>query len=333
MANDNRQATPTGVGAKPWIKMRTDLWNDPRTSALCDALDTDEARVIGGLYRLWSIADSHSTDGRLPWWAESMVDRKCGIVGFGQALQSVGWIVVDDDNVTIPDFEIHNGQSAKSRAQNSLRQQVRRSRKAADAEGSRTTRDNNATDSRRRSVTAMTREEESRDLEKTTKEPPPQHSTGPATTLAGSSDSWQEVVALLGNVGLAAAKQTARDARQKGYSTAQITELCAELAKRPQLGPGALAWRIQNVAPNRPLTDGWPETKSTTKQAPEIDVGRYTATWSKLRPSRRAELARMAQVDLSGFEGQGLRELPGKLRAPILETLAREAGDNPLSYE
>lgn len=328
MADSSRSAAPTGVGAKPWIKMRTDLWDDPRTSALCDALDADEARVIGGLYRLWSIADSHSTDGRLPWWSESMVDRKCGIEGFGKALQSVGWIVVDDNDVTIPDFEVHNGQSAKSRAQNSLRQQARRSRKIAETEVSRTKRDNDASGTRQRCVSGMTREDELKEKE-IKQEPPPHQSAESATTQTSGTDDWQEVVVLLGNTGLAAASQTAGDARQKGYSTTQIIELCDELAKRPQLGPGALAWRIQNVAPNRPLTEGWPESKPTTKPAPEIDIGRYTAAWSKTRPSQRAELARKAQIDLTGFEGQGLRELPGSLRLPLVELLAREAGDKP----
>lgn len=159
--------------------------------------------------------------------------------------------------------------------------------------------------------------------------PPPQYSGESATTQTSGKDDWQEVVVLLGNAGLAAASQTARDARQKGYSTTQMIELCDELAKRPQLGPEALAWRIQNVAPKRPSSEGWPESKPTTKPAPEIDIGRYTAAWSKTRPSQRVELARKAQVDLTGFEGQGLRELPGSLRLPLVELLAREAGDKP----
>ena len=48
-----------------WIKMRTDLWDDPRVAALCDKLGSTEAVVSGGLYRLWTIADQHSVDGLL----------------------------------------------------------------------------------------------------------------------------------------------------------------------------------------------------------------------------------------------------------------------------
>ena len=64
------------------------------------------------------------------------------------------------------------------------------------------------------------------------------HSAESATGQTICTDDWAEVVVLLGNVGLAAAAQTAREAKQKGYSTTQIIELCDELEKRPQLGPG-----------------------------------------------------------------------------------------------
>lgn len=332
MSDNSRSAAPTGVGAKPWIKMRTDLWDDPRTSALCDALDADEARVIGGLYRLWSIADSHSTDGRLPWWSESMVDRKCGIAGFGKALQSVGWIIVDDNDVTIPDFEVHNGQSAKSRAQNSLRQQARRSRKIVETEVSRTKRDNDASGTRQRCGSGVTNKDELKE-EKIKQEPPPHHSAESATTQTSGTDEWQEVVVLLGNAGLAAASQTARDARQRGYSKAQIIELCDELVKRPQLGPGALAWRIQNVAPNRPLYEGWPDSKPTTKPAPEIEIEKYKGTWSSLKRDPRLALARQAGIDLSRHAGtiteQSLDGMNAELRRPLVKLLAREAGGKP----
>lgn len=134
---------------------------------------------------------------------------------------------------------------------------------------------------------------------------------------------------ILRNVGLTAAAQSARDATQNGYTKTQMPQLCDEFVRRPQLGPGALAWRIKNVPPNVPFNEGWPDSKPTTKPAPDIEVARYAADWSLLRPSRRAELARQAQIDLSGHEGQGLRELPPALQKPIIEILARGAEQKP----
>lgn len=134
----------SGVGSDPWIKMRIALWDDPRVCSLCDALGTDEARVVGGLFRLWSIADSHSTDGFLPGMTKAAVDRKTCIPGFADALELIAWLLEDDGGLRIPDFEVHNGQSAKKRAQNTRRQQKLRSNGSV-ADLSRNDRDESAT--------------------------------------------------------------------------------------------------------------------------------------------------------------------------------------------
>jgi hypothetical protein len=268
-----------------------------------------------------------------------MINRKCGIEGFGKALQSVGWIVVDDNGVTIPDFEVHNGQSAKSRAQNSLRQQARRSRKIADSDASRTKRDSDASDTRQRSVTGMTREDESRDLEKTTKEPPPPPSnrtSGEPAKLepAGDADLLERVGEELISSGVGDWRRLLSSYRETGCSVGHALELI-EFWKRHQdrfdSPIGALHHRMENAHPSIPADDRWPglQEKHKPKPAPGVEVGRYAADWSLLRPSRRAELARQAQIDLSGHEGQGLRELPPALQKPIIEILARGTERKP----
>lgn len=102
--------------AGDWIKMRSNLWDDPRVARLCDLTGQTEAAVIGGLYWLWAMADQHSVDGVLEGLSLGQVDRKTGIKGFGQALEAVGWLDVEGDSLRIPEFESHNGTSAKKRA-------------------------------------------------------------------------------------------------------------------------------------------------------------------------------------------------------------------------
>lgn len=46
--------------AGDWIKMRSNLWDDPRVARICDLTDVGEAAVVGGLYWLWATADQHS---------------------------------------------------------------------------------------------------------------------------------------------------------------------------------------------------------------------------------------------------------------------------------
>lgn len=107
--------------AGDWIKMRTNLWDDPRVARLCDLTDSPEAMVIGGLYWLWAMADDHSEDGVLPGLTTKAIDRKTGIKGLGDALVAIGWLADNEEGVSIIGFEDHNGASAKKRAQTAKR--------------------------------------------------------------------------------------------------------------------------------------------------------------------------------------------------------------------
>lgn len=107
--------------AGDWIKMRTNLWDDPRVSKLCDLTGQGEAAIVGGLYWLWATADQHTEDGVLLHLTLRQIDRKTGISGFGDALVAAGWLSFDGEIVSIPNFEDHNGASAKKRSQTAKR--------------------------------------------------------------------------------------------------------------------------------------------------------------------------------------------------------------------
>ncbi|MFH5806660.1 hypothetical protein ACG2DA_21640, partial [Alienimonas sp. DA493] len=108
--------------------MRTDLWDDPRVADLCVALDEPEHAVCGGLFRLWSLADAHTTDGVLQVSSAAALDRKIGVRGFTEAVASVGWLDLADGEIRIVRFEDHNGKSAKRRADDAKRQANRRAK-------------------------------------------------------------------------------------------------------------------------------------------------------------------------------------------------------------
>jgi hypothetical protein len=120
--------------AGDWIKMRSNLWDDPRVAKLCDLTESAEAAVVGALYWLWSTADQHTEDGRMPGLTLRQIDRKAGVQGFGAALIHVGWITESDDGITILRFDEHNGESAKRRCSDAKRKANVR----ADADRSRT---------------------------------------------------------------------------------------------------------------------------------------------------------------------------------------------------
>ena len=107
--------------AGDWIKMRSNLWDDPRIARLADLTESSEAAVVGGLYWLWATADQHSTDGTMHGLSTKGIDRKTGVKGLGQALCDIGWLADHPEGVRICHFEEHNGSSAKKRCQTATR--------------------------------------------------------------------------------------------------------------------------------------------------------------------------------------------------------------------
>jgi hypothetical protein len=107
--------------AGEWIKVRTNLWDDPRIGQLCEITSQGEAAVIGGLYWLWATADEHSSDGLLTGMTTRTIDRKTGVQGLGVALVTIGWLAESEEGVTVSRFDEHNGASAKARAQTAKR--------------------------------------------------------------------------------------------------------------------------------------------------------------------------------------------------------------------
>jgi hypothetical protein len=124
--------------AGDWIKMRNNLWDDPRISQICDLTDVSEATVIGGLYWLWSAADEHTEDGFMPGLSINGIDRKTGVKGLGSALVSIEWIEEANGGINILRFDEHNGSSAKRRSSDAQRKANSRNMSAIDADNSTT---------------------------------------------------------------------------------------------------------------------------------------------------------------------------------------------------
>ena len=152
--------------AGDWIKMRGNLWDDPRVARLCDLTDESEAAVIGALYWLWATADQHTEDGCMPGLTMRQIDRKTGVSGFAAALVEIGWLRDDPQGVVIVNFTEHNGQSAKRRCTDAQRKANSRSVSASDADTDRTDGGQDE-DEKRRSAELEKRREEKR------KETPP----------------------------------------------------------------------------------------------------------------------------------------------------------------
>jgi len=102
--------------AGDWIKVRHDLPSDPAVIAIAAQIQASEDEVVGKLIRFWIWGDQQTRDGNAPGVTKTFLDRYLGVTGFADAMESVGWLLVESGGVNIPKFERHISQSAKSRA-------------------------------------------------------------------------------------------------------------------------------------------------------------------------------------------------------------------------
>lgn len=124
--------------AGDWIKMGKDLLTHPKVVRMASALRADKLRTVGGLFAVWCLFDTHSVDGKLSGYTAETIDEEIRFPGFCAAMEAVEWLETDADGASLPDFEEHNGQSAKRRAQETERKRADRKVSASDADKTRT---------------------------------------------------------------------------------------------------------------------------------------------------------------------------------------------------
>ena len=112
--------------AGDWIKMRADLHTHPKVVRIASALNADRLLIVGGLHAVWCLFDMHSEDGKLSGYTTKTVDDLIGCAGFAHAMCAVRWLVSEDDGLSLPEFDEHNGQSAKRRAAETKRKRNER---------------------------------------------------------------------------------------------------------------------------------------------------------------------------------------------------------------
>lgn len=102
--------------AGDWIKLEVTTPDKPEMVRMAELLSIDQDAVVGKCVRLWIWADSQSIDGNALSVTDSFIDRITYSPGFANALRQVGWLSGRHGLLAIPNFDRHNGQTAKNRA-------------------------------------------------------------------------------------------------------------------------------------------------------------------------------------------------------------------------
>lgn len=101
--------------AGDWIKLEHATADKPEVFRMAMALGIAPEHVVGCLARVWVWADQQSLDGNAISVTGVTLDRVACYAGFAQAMQSVGWLHGKDGEYSLPNFDRHNGETAKKR--------------------------------------------------------------------------------------------------------------------------------------------------------------------------------------------------------------------------
>lgn len=173
-----------------WIKMRTDLYRDPKVCVMADLLMQSEGDLgrhvnqnkqhdmcvtrnvmrnatVGALLSVWGVmrmrGKSERSDLVCRGVTISVIDDIADMPGFGAAMESVGWAVYTGEGVAFPRFfEDHNvDPEASAKSKSAERQKRFRDRQKGNSDAN-----SDVTRNVTRDVTVTHREEKSREEKK-----------------------------------------------------------------------------------------------------------------------------------------------------------------------
>lgn len=122
--------------AGEWLKFEANTPEKPEVFAMTVALGWEDPDLtVGKLLKIWRWFDQQSIDGNAPSVTLSLLDRICGVTGFAQAMCNVGWLLVVEGGLRLPNFSRHNGKTAKDRALTAKRVSKHKSNDEANAKG------------------------------------------------------------------------------------------------------------------------------------------------------------------------------------------------------
>jgi chorismate mutase len=147
--------------AGDWIKMEAATPDKPEVLAIAARMGWDDPdTAVGKLFRVWRWFDQHTTNGNAAGVTSALLDRIAGVTGFADAMRAVGWLIVTEAGIELPNFDRHCGKTAKDRAQTAKRVAEHKSNAKANAKG-------NAKGNAASVTGALPREEKRREEEKT----------------------------------------------------------------------------------------------------------------------------------------------------------------------
>ncbi len=238
--------------AEDWIKMRLNLHEDAAVISMAIELDKDEFSIVGRLHRLWAWADQQTEDGTIQNLSAAFVDRFLTCPGFFAAMSRVGWIEEAENGFRFPNFETHNGESAKRRAKDNRRKSAERKGKQASTTCPKDIRDASVNVPEKSGQKPDQRRGEKRREEKNTTPTPPTPSSRPSEPPAATAvksekagegkepeefarfREWGAIQAELRNLGMVATEEPIDNLQIQGLTPEHAREIIAYWRSKPK---------------------------------------------------------------------------------------------------
>lgn len=109
-----------------WIPWECGLERKAEVLRIAKRMDVDPCIAAVKCMVVWCWAQDQTVDGIIRGISVSDVSQAVGMPGIGEALESVDWLISDDDFVVFPNWGRFNSEPAKKRAINAHRMRVDR---------------------------------------------------------------------------------------------------------------------------------------------------------------------------------------------------------------
>lgn len=114
--------------AGDWLKIEKSTARKPEVILIAAAMSIHPDEAFGICFRFWCWCDDQISDGKIRGFTESLIDATIDRKGFASALVSVGWLEAKNGLISIPNFDRHLSNSAKTRAESAIRKKKERSK-------------------------------------------------------------------------------------------------------------------------------------------------------------------------------------------------------------
>ncbi len=116
--------------AGDWIKVETGTASKTEVLRMAEMLGVDRRHCMGLLIDYWSWLDANARTDSVPNLSRSSLDSVLNCPGFAACIEAVGWAKWSQDGwqMTVVNYDHHNGSSAKTRASEQRKKREQRGR-------------------------------------------------------------------------------------------------------------------------------------------------------------------------------------------------------------